>query len=79
MNIKEYIAAIIAITATNPQNKSLFARRGQETRARTAREMISKRMSSMVGGLCCPECGRENGDGIESFSITVAPTYIDAP
>jgi len=40
------------ITAINPQNKSLFSRRCQEKRARRAREIISKRMSSVVGGLC---------------------------
>ncbi len=60
----------MAITAVSPQNKSLFPRRCQEKRARTGREIISKRMSSVVGGLC-PECWRENADVTDSFSITV--------
>jgi len=61
----------MAITAINPQNKSLLRRRCQETRARTAREIISKRMSRVVGGLRSI-CSRENAGVMDSFAISVA-------
>jgi hypothetical protein len=61
----------MAVTAINPQNKSLFPRRCQEKRARTTKEIISKRMSSAVGRSRL-ECRRGNADVIDSFSITVA-------
>jgi hypothetical protein len=66
----------MAITTINPQNKSLLPRRRQEKRARTGREIISKRMSSVVGGLCCPACWWENPDVMDSFAITVATKWM---
>jgi len=40
------------ITAINPQTKVCFPDGAKKKRARRAREIISKRMSSVVGGLC---------------------------
>lgn len=71
LNIKKYIAAIMAITEINPQNKSLLPRRCQENRARTMKEIISKRMRSAVGRSRLA-CRRGNADMVESFSIMVA-------